>query len=254
MHGSAIMIPSLIHALIEGTCSIFSQEKVPSAVEMVVCPPSVYLQQVGELINSESNVANRIKLGAQNSYCETVGAFTGEVSPGMLRDVGCQYVILGHSERRQLFLESDELIARKFVAAYHTGLIPILCVGETQSEREQGKAFEVVSHQLAAVFASYVFPTWPEFLIAYEPVWAIGTGQTATPEQAETMHGYIRQWVAERDPGAAQRQLILYGGSIRGENAAQLFSEPNIDGGLVGGASLDAQEFLTIYRSAIKRL
>lgn len=243
MNGSKQSNQALVQDLLVGISSLQNIE-----IEVVLCPPSVYLQQVAELL--QLNEQAGIKLGAQNVFYEKEGAFTGEISPDMLRDLGCQYVIIGHSERRQSFSEGDELIARKFVAAYDAGLIPIVCVGETEGERAQGKAFEVVSRQLDAVWKIGGAARFAKSLIAYEPVWAIGTGQTASPEQAEEVHTYLRRWIAERDQHVAQTVRILYGGSIKADNAEQLFSEPNIDGGLVGGASLKLQEFLTICQSA----
>lgn len=241
MNGSMPMIQTFIPELLEGLTALSGG----GMSDIVICPPAVYVQKVRDQLQS----SNYIKLGAQNSWYGEAGPFTGEISPQMLQEMGCQYVILGHSERRQLFFESDELIARKFVAAYHAGLIPIVCVGETESERAQGKALEVVSRQLSIVLDHASTKMLGQSLIAYEPVWAIGTGQTATPAEAEEVHAYLRQWIAKRDNEAAQKVRILYGGSIKASNAVQLFSEPNIDGGLVGGASLITQEFLNICQA-----
>lgn len=227
-------------------------------IDCILCPPQIYLQTIID----QRKLSNFFNVGAQNVYCVNAGAFTGEISPAMLKDVGCQYVILGHSERRQLFAENDELIARKFIAAYDAGIIPIVCVGETKEERTQGKALEVVERQLGAILNHASINQLANSLIAYEPVWAIGTGQTATPNDAETMHADIRQWFMKQYTRQALEDIpdinetvnnvrILYGGSIKASNAAQLFEQPNIDGGLVGAASLDAKEFLDICRAAI---
>lgn len=239
MQGSLQMLSALIGDLLQG-----SQTVEFNKMDVVLCPPFPYLQAVEKRIQS-----GPFRLGAQNAYCEYKGAFTGEVSPEMLVDVGCSYVIIGHSERRELFFETDALIARKFLAAYHVGLTPILCVGETLAEREHGKTFEVVQRQLAAVLTIASLSTLAGALIAYEPVWAIGTGLTATPEQAEAVHEYIRGWLAKQDAQIASQVRILYGGSVNAANASGLFAMPNIDGGLIGGASLKAQEFLSICQS-----
>lgn len=219
-------------------------------LDVVLCPPFVYLSEVAELLKA-NNASTRFKLGAQNIYYESKGAFTGEISPEMLVDIGCRYVIVGHSERRQLFLEDDARIARKFKAAYDAGLIPILCVGETQAERAAGKTFEVVSQQLEAVLEQVSVQMLAQSVIAYEPIWAIGTGLTATPEQAEAVHHLIRQWIARQDPQAADVARIIYGGSVKAENAKGLLSMLNINGALVGAASLNAEEFLSICRCII---
>jgi len=230
MNGSKPTILNLIKELLAGA----SQVKVLAGIEKVVCPPTIYLEMVEALLQPEG----QFKLGAQNTYCEPAGAFTGEISPDMLREFGCQYVILGHSERRQHFFESNELIARKFMAAYHTGLTPVVCVGETQAERTEGRAFEVIESQLAALLSQASTKMLANSIIAYEPVWAIGTGQTATPDQAEEVHAHIRYWLANQDKQAAETVRLLYGGSVNAANAARLFSEPNIDGALVGGGFL----------------
>jgi triosephosphate isomerase len=245
MNGSRQMVSQFIPAL-QNAIETPVLTQALAEVDKVLCPPAVYLQAVGENLQSQK----LFKLGAQNSYCESKGAYTGEISPEMLKDMGCEYVILGHSERRQLFAESDELIARKFVAAYHAGLIPILCVGETEGERAQGRAFEVVCRQLEAVLKIAPISLLRKSCIAYEPVWAIGTGQTATPAQAEAVHAHIRSWLASRDVEVAAAVRILYGGSIKADNAVQLFAEPNIDGGLIGGASLEVKDFLNICLQA----
>jgi triosephosphate isomerase (TIM) len=238
MHGSRAENAELIEALLLGL-------PAQTPVEIVVCPPFVYLWETARLLKS-SNVA----LGAQSSCAEPLGAFTGEVSASMLKDVGCKYVIVGHSERRALYKEDDALVARKFLAAQSHGLIPILCVGETLEERERGQTTQVVSRQLAAVLDLVGVAAMREALIAYEPVWAIGTGKNATPAQAQEVHAYIRAALAAGDAKIAAGARILYGGSVKAANARELFAMPDVDGGLVGGASLKADEFLKICASA----
>ncbi|MCC7258179.1 MAG: triose-phosphate isomerase [Gammaproteobacteria bacterium] len=214
-------------------------------VEVVVCPPFVYLPDLAVTLDGTG-----IALGAQSVSAEASGAFTGEVSAGMLRDVGCRYAIVGHSERRALYGETDALVARKFAAAQSAGLQPILCVGETLAERNQGATEQVVRRQVEAVMNHVSVDDFATAVIAYEPVWAIGTGQTATPEQAQDVHAFIRGLVAARSGRIAAELRILYGGSVKGSNARALFRMPDIDGGLVGGASLDAADFLLICSAA----
>jgi len=211
----------------------------------MVCPPFVYLQETSRFLK-DSDVA----LGAQSLCAEAQGAFTGEVSGTMLLDVGCRYVLVGHSERRQSYGESDALVARKFVAAQASGLVPVLCVGETLEEREAGRTTEVVARQLDAVLAVSRVSAFGQAVIAYEPVWAIGTGRTATPEQAQEVHAMIRGRVAALDAKIGASVRILYGGSVKASNARELFSMADIDGGLVGGASLKADEFAQICVAA----
>jgi triosephosphate isomerase len=213
--------------------------------EVLVCPPFVYLWETGRLLK-DSEVA----LGAQSICAESLGAFTGEVSGAMLRDVGCRYVLVGHSERRQLYGESDSLVARKFMAVQAQGLVPVLCVGETLEEREGGRTTEVVTRQLEAVLSVSGVGSLASAVIAYEPVWAIGTGRTASPEQAQEVHAMIRGKVAALDATIASSVRILYGGSVKASNARELFAMADIDGGLVGGASLKAEEFAQICAAA----
>jgi triosephosphate isomerase len=213
--------------------------------EVLVCPPFVYLWETGRLLK-DSEVA----LGAQSVCAESLGAFTGEVSGAMLRDVGCRYVLVGHSERRQLYGESDSLVARKFMAAQAQGLVPVLCVGETLEEREAGRTTEVVARQLEAVLSVSGVGSLASAVIAYEPVWAIGTGRTASPEQAQDVHAMIRGKVAALDATIGSSVRILYGGSVKASNARELFAMADIDGGLVGGASLKAEEFAQICAAA----
>jgi triosephosphate isomerase len=218
--------------------------KIPNT-EVVVCPPFVYLQQIKEVLQGTA-----ITWGAQNLSHEAPGAFTGEIAANMLLDFNCKYVIVGHSERRNLYGESDELVAKKFAVAQSVGLTPIFCVGELLEERETGKTEPVVQRQLDAVIHLQGITALEQAVIAYEPVWAIGTGKTATPEQAQEVHAFIRQHLAKKDVKIAAKVQILYGGSVKGSNAGELFAMPDIDGGLIGGASLKADEFLTICQAA----
>jgi triosephosphate isomerase len=238
MHGSRAENAELIEALLLGL-----PDQIP--FDIAVCPPFVYLWEVGRQLKSSS-----IALGAQSVCAEQVGAFTGEASAAMLKDVGCQYVIVGHSERRAIYKEDDALVARKFLAAQSQGLIPILCVGETLEERERGQTMQVVSRQLTAVLDLAGVAALRTAVIAYEPVWAIGTGKNATPEQAQEVHAHIRNAIAARDAKIAAGVRILYGGSVKAANARELFAMPDVDGGLVGGASLKADEFLKICAAA----
>lgn len=215
------------------------------AAECVICPPYVYLQEVGRLLRDSA-----MRLGAQDVCADAQGAFTGEVSAAMLKDVGCRYCIVGHSERRLLYLESDQLVARKFAAAHARELVPILCVGEQLADRETGRTQEVVGRQLEAVLGLCGEQTLASAVIAYEPVWAIGTGRNATPEQAQEVHAFIRARIAARDATIARGLRILYGGSVKASNAAELFAMPDVDGGLIGGASLKADEFTGVLAAA----
>lgn len=211
-------------------------------VDVAVCPPFVYLSAVCEQLGGSV-----IKLGAQNISAAESGAFTGEIAATMLNDCGCDFVIVGHSERRQLFAESDELIAQKTSIALQHGLIPIVCVGETLAQREAGKTLDVIAHQLDVVLTSLSAVQSNRIVVAYEPVWAIGTGRTATPEQAQEVHAFIRQRLIHY---RAELVQVLYGGSVKASNAKALFAQPDIDGGLVGGASLNAEEFAAICKAA----
>ena len=205
------------------------------------------LEQVGKLLATGKN---SIKLGAQNAYFEEKGAFTGEVSALMLADMGVELAITGHSERRQLFAETDVLIAAKFKAIQASGMTPILCVGESLEERQQGITNQIVLAQLDSVINTAGIAAFTNAIIAYEPIWAIGTGQTAIPEQAQEVHCQIRGHLANSDALIAKGVRIIYGGSVNSSNAGELFSQPDIDGGLVGGASLKAEEFISICKSA----
>ncbi len=214
------------------------------SAKVVVCPPAIYIPQAASSLNGSD-----VSWGGQNLSQEKSGAFTGEISADMLLDQQCEYVIVGHSERRALYGESDELVARKYSAAQAAGLIPLLCVGELLEEREAGNTESVVARQLDAVIDKVGIAAIAAGIIAYEPVWAIGTGKTASPQQAQDVHAFIRQRVAEKDVGVAEKLQILYGGSVKPDNAVELFAMADIDGGLIGGASLDAEGFLAICRA-----
>jgi triosephosphate isomerase (TIM) len=238
MHGSRAEVARLIEELLG---------RAPAAPDAtcVICPPFVYLHEAARLLRGSV-----FSLGAQDVGADAHGAYTGEVSAAMLKDVGCEYVIVGHSERRLLYRESDQLIARKFSAAHGKHLVPILCVGEQLADREASRTREVIVRQLDAVLELCGVGTLAHGVIAYEPVWAIGTGRTATPEQAQEVHAFIRDRIGERDASIAAATRILYGGSVKAGNAAELFAMPDVDGGLIGGASLKADEFLTILSAA----
>lgn len=223
MHGSRASIAALLDALVEGN--------PPSAC--AVCVPFPYLAQAAERLRG-----TRIAWGAQNVSEHAQGAYTGEVSAAMLAEFGCRYVIVGHSERRSLYGETDAQAAAKFAAVRSAGMTPILCVGETLAQREAGQTEAVVARQLSAV-------EFEDAVLAYEPVWAIGTGRNASPEQAQAVHAFLRKRVPAETP-------ILYGGSVKPQNAAQIFSMPDVDGGLIGGASLVAKDFLDIVKAAAK--
>jgi triosephosphate isomerase len=212
--------------------------------KLAVCPPAIYLMKVGGML-AESGIA----LGAQNVCDQESGAFTGEVSAAMLKECGCRYAIVGHSERRALYGESDQLVAARYAMAIQAGLTPILCIGETLDERESGVTEAVVARQIDAVIDSSGIASMAQAVIAYEPVWAIGTGQVATPEQAQTVHAFIRTRLAQLDSDVAQGLQILYGGSMNPANAEQLLSQQDIDGGLIGGAALKADDFLAIAQA-----
>lgn len=234
MHGSQESIAKLLSA-------IKASHDILSRVELVVFPPFVFLQQVQQLL-----AGSKIQWGAQTLHEQPSGAYTGEVSASMLAEFNCHYVLVGHSERRTLFFETNEQVAKKFVAAQQQAIKPVLCVGETLAQWEQGLTETVIAEQLQAVIAQAGVAGLEQAIIAYEPVWAIGTGKTATPEQAQAVHAFIRQEIAAVDEQVAQKVRILYGGSVKPDNAEALFAMPDIDGGLVGGASLDPQAFLDI--------
>ena len=212
---------------------------------VTICPPYVFLPQVSEDLRESG-----IRWGSQNLSQYDEGAFTGEVSASMLRDFGCDFTIVGHSERRSLFGEGDADVAAKFVAAQSAGLTPILCVGESLQQRDSGDALEWVKQQIIAVVDVAGVEAFADAVVAYEPIWAIGTGKTATPEQAQQVHAHIRGVIASLHAGVADSLRILYGGSVKADNASELFANPDIDGALVGGASLIAADFAAICRAA----
>jgi len=237
MHGSLAENAALLAAL----------KPALAGIDAVVCVPFPYLAQAqAELAGST------IAWGAQNLSEQSRGAYTGEVSAAMLLDFGCTYVIVGHSERRSLYGESDALVASKYMAAQAAGLKPILCVGESLDERESGVTEAVVARQLDAVINAAGIASLTNAVLAYEPVWAIGTGKTASPEQAQAVHAFIRNKIAALDPAVADQLVIQYGGSVKAANASELMVKPDIDGGLIGGASLVAEEFVAICRAAAK--
>ena len=237
MNGSLDSIISLVEGIKAGMNSV-------TTAEMAVCPPYVYIPQVAALLEGSA-----ISLGAQDVSDQEAGAYTGEVAPAMLTDVGCKYAIVGHSERRSLYGESDADTASKFAAARKAGLTPILCVGELLEEREQGITEDVVARQLDAVIDLEGIAAFAGAVIAYEPVWAIGTGKTASPDQAQAVHAFIRGKLAALDGDVAAKVQILYGGSMNPGNAEELLAMADIDGGLIGGASLKPDDFLAIGKA-----
>lgn len=238
MHGSRQSVDALLQGL--------AAQEWPEGVELMVAPPALYVDRCCDQLQGTP-----IQVGGQVCAAQAEpGALTGEISPAQLRDAGCAYVLVGHSERRSLFGETDEVVCRKFAAALASGLRPVLCVGETQAERDAGQTAEVVGRQLQAVLDVFGVGGLAEGVVAYEPVWAIGTGLTATPEQAQDVHAMIRARLAMLDDEQARKVQIVYGGSVKGENAEALFAMPDIDGGLIGGASLNAEEFGAIARAA----
>lgn len=238
MNGSRVSIRALIEGIRRDLASV-------RTAEVAVCPPYPYLREVEDLLDGTA-----VAIGAQDVAEHDAGAYTGEVSARMLCDFGCRYAIVGHSERRQYYGDTDAVVAGKFACALASGLIPILCIGETLAEREAGRTEAVVGRQLAAVLDGSGAKAFADAVIAYEPVWAIGTGRTATPQQAQAVHAFIRGALAARDGAVAGAARVLYGGSVKAANAAELFAQADIDGGLIGGASLDPREFLAICRAA----
>ena len=238
MNGSRASIKELLDGVKAGSGDVKS-------AEMAVCAPFPYLADVESLLSGST-----ISWGAQNLSIEEKGAFTGETSASMILDFACKYVIVGHSERRTLYGEDDALVAQKYAVARKAGLKPILCVGETLEEREQNITEDVVARQINALIDLEGVAALADGVIAYEPVWAIGTGKTATPEQAQDVHAFIRELVAKQDAGVAEKVQILYGGSMNPGNAEELLAQSDIDGGLIGGASLKADDFLAIGKAA----
>ncbi len=242
LHNNHFEAEALIKKLIE----LRANEQ---GVDVVVAPPFTSLFTAHSAVDLSG-----IELAAQNCFWEEKGAFTGEISPAMLRDAGCKWVIIGHSERRQYFSETDETVNKKINAALKAGLKPIVCVGETLEQRETNKTTDVIEAQLSGGFAGIAADAFKNITIAYEPVWAIGTGRNATGEQAQEVHAFIRGWLANKHGSAvAQSVRILYGGSVKSSNAAELMAFPDIDGALVGGASLIADDFSAIIRLSVKK-
>lgn len=238
MHGTRASVAELIRGL--------RQLALPVGVEIAVIPPALYVTQVVMGLEGKA-----IGVGAQNCAVEPMqGALTGEIAASQLADSGCAYVLVGHSERRQILGESEAMLSRKFAAAQACGLIPILCIGETLAQREAGKTLEVVQRQLGSIIEQLGVGAFNRAVVAYEPVWAIGTGLTATPEQAQEVHASIRSQLRTESAEVARGVRILYGGSVKAANATELFAMPDIDGGLIGGASLNADEFGAICRAA----
>lgn len=234
LNGSKSSIQTLVKGIADGMSGIGGKA-------VAICPPYVYIPMVADLVDGTD-----IGLGSQDVADQETGAFTGEISAAMLKEAGCQYAIVGHSERRSIYGEQDADTASKYAAARKEGLTPILCLGELLEERESGDTENVVARQLDAVIELEGVASLADAVIAYEPVWAIGTGKTASPEQAQEVHAFIRNKVAELDADIAAKVQILYGGSVNGGNAAELFAMEDIDGGLIGGASLTSEAFLAI--------
>lgn len=238
MHGTRASVAELIEGL--------GKQALPSDVDVVVMPPSLFISQV--VVGLEGRA---IAVGAQDAALQAAqGALTGEIASSQLLDAGCKFVLVGHSERRQLIGEQDEVLNRKFAAIQESGLTPVLCIGETLEQREAGRTLEVVAQQLDSIIDAFGIDAFANAVIAYEPVWAIGTGLTASPQQAQEVHAAIRAQLAEKNAEVAQGVRLLYGGSVKSANAVELFGMPDIDGGLIGGASLNADEFGAICRAA----
>jgi len=233
MNGSEASVTALADAL--------AKASLPPNIDITVFPAAVHLKTAREILKNSP-----VRVGAQNCYIKDSGAFTGEISPLMLRDLGCTAVLAGHSERRQLFHEDPEFVAQKVEAALKAGITPFLCVGETRTEREAGQTEHVILEQLNPVLKKISINALKNCIIAYEPVWAIGTGLTATPDEAQAVHAFIRNHLSKSDANIARNVQILYGGSVKAANAAELFAMPDVDGALVGGASLQVEEFLAI--------
>lgn len=238
LNGSGESITELLKGIVAGLPETES-------LSVAVCPPYIYIPMVADILSDQ-----RVMVGSQNVAAHAKGAYTGEISAGMLSEFGCQYGLVGHSERRSLYNEADADVAVKFKALSDSGIIPVLCVGETLEERDQGVTESVVSRQIQAVIDQHGIAAFAAAVIAYEPVWAIGTGRTATPEQAQDVHAAIRTLLATYDKAIADTVQIVYGGSMNPGNAAELLAMSDIDGGLIGGASLNADDFLAICRAA----
>lgn len=241
MNGSQTMTEQLISSVSNGLQAIEQSQQI----DVAVCPPAPYFSVAKQALSD-----TKIALGAQNVNAQASGAFTGECSLAMLEEFACKYVLLGHSERRTYYHETDADITEKLVSSVESSVTPVLCVGETLEQRQQDITEQVIATQLSAVFEKVSADKLANIVVAYEPVWAIGTGETATPEQAQAVHQFIRQKIAEVAPQAADKVRILYGGSMKPDNAKELLSQPDIDGGLIGGAALQAESFVEICRAA----
>lgn len=238
MNGSRASIKSLLDGLKAGISNV-------KKAKVAVCAPYIYLPDVAQQL-----AGTPIAWGAQNVSTEASGAFTGEIAAAMINDFNCKYIIVGHSERRTLYGETDDIVAKKYGVVLSAGMTPIFCIGETLEEREKEITEEVVARQIKAVIDMHGAAALGKGVIAYEPVWAIGTGKTASPQQAQDVHAFIRSMIAKSDKGVADKIVIQYGGSMNAANAKELLAQPDIDGGLIGGASLKAEDFLTICTSA----
>jgi triosephosphate isomerase (TIM) len=236
MNGSRSSAESLAKGIVAGLGA--------DVADIAVCVPSIFLSDVAQIVKN-----TRLGLGAQNVADKPSGAYTGEISAAMLKEFACKYALVGHSERRTFYGDTDQSVAARFCQAQEQGVIPVLCIGETLEQRQQEKTFDVITAQLDAVVNLAGIAAFNNAVIAYEPVWAIGTGLTATDEQAQEAHHFIRQYLSAKDQTVAENIQILYGGSAKPDNAKGLFAMPDIDGGLIGGASLDAESFLKIYHS-----
>jgi triosephosphate isomerase len=238
MNGSRASIKTLLDGLKAGIGNV-------KKAKVAVCAPYIYLPDVAQQL-----AGTPIAWGAQNVSTEDSGAFTGEIAASMINDFNCKYIIVGHSERRTLYGETDDIVAKKYGVVLSAGMTPIFCIGETLEEREKGITEAVVARQIKAVIDMHGAAALGKGVIAYEPVWAIGTGKTASPQQAQDVHAFIRSLIAKSDKGVADKIVIQYGGSMNAANAKELLAQPDIDGGLIGGASLKAEDFLTICTSA----
>ena len=237
MNGSRESVKELIAGVVEGA-------KALNGVEVAVCPSTIHIADV-----TAATAGSNVGVGSQDVCTELKGAFTGETSIDMIKDFGCQYAIIGHSERRTIYGETDEMVADKFTVVKNAGIIPLFCIGETLEEREGNITEQVCARQIDAVFAKEGDQAFADSVIAYEPVWAIGTGKTASPEQAQAVHAFIRQHIAEHDADIAEKVQILYGGSMNPANAKELIGQADIDGGLIGGASLKTEDFLAVCQA-----
>ena len=237
MNGSRESIKELINGVVEGAKSL-------SNVAVAVCPPTIYIADV-----TAATAGSNVEVGSQDNCTAAKGAFTGETSIDMVKDFSCKYAIIGHSERRTMYGDTDEVVAEKFSIVKNAGIIPIFCIGETLEEREGEITEEVCARQIDAVFAAQGDDAFADSVIAYEPVWAIGTGKTASPEQAQSVHAFIRQHLAKRNADVAEKVQILYGGSMNPANAKELMGQTDIDGGLIGGASLKADDFMAVCQA-----